>query len=406
MKKLLLDIYYVWFNELKVVFRDPAVVLLFLIVPLAYPVLYAFMYNNETVHEVKAIVVDESNSLLSREFARKVDGTAEVNVIARVANMEEAREAVRRKEAYGIIVIPRSFNTDLNRAEQTRVLVYSDMSSLLFYKAMLLASTEVSLDMGADIRVNDMGHGTQEQDASIMQAVDYEWVSFYNVSNGFASFLVPAILILIIQQTLLLGTGTLVGTHNDKKRFSIASYTKDGRDVHPLKLTIGKGFCYSTLYIITSAWILRVVPYLFGLPQIGDPLTIAVFLFPYILAATFFAMTLSYFCSQREFVMLLVVFTSVPFLFLSGISWPWVSIPPMLKAVAYILPSTPAIHGFVSINTMGASLTDIWFEYVILWIQVVFYWIAATAMYYWWIDNYDPKYKGKHPSITKFSGNV
>lgn len=406
MKKLLLDIYYVWLRELKVVFRDPAVVLLFLIVPLAYPVLYAFLYNNETVHEVKVVVVDESNTTLSREFTRKVDGAADVNVVAHVSNMEDAREALRRKEAYGIIYIPKSFSTNLNRAEQTSVLVYSDMSSMLFYKAILLTCTEVSLEMGANIRVNDMGHGTQEQDASTMKAVDYEWVSLYNVSNGFASFLVPAILILVIQQTLLLGVGTLVGTHNDKKRFTVASHTGDGRNVHPLKLTIGKAFCYSTLYIVTSAWVLRVVPYLFHLPQVGDPLTIAVFLFPFILAATFFAMTLSYFCSQREFVMLLVVFTSVPFLFLSGISWPWVSIPPMLKAIAYILPSTPGIHGFVSINTMGASLTDVWFEFVVLWVQVIFYCVAATAMYYWWIDNYDPKYKGKHPSISKFSDHI
>ncbi|MBF0576473.1 ABC transporter permease [Dysgonomonas sp. GY617] len=402
MKKLLLDIYYVWLHELKVVFRDPAVVLLFLIVPLAYPVLYAFLYNNEAVHEVKVIVVDESNSALSREFTRKVDGAADVNVVAHVADMEEAREAVRRKEAYGIIYIPASFSIDLNTAQQTAVLVYSDMSSMLFYKAMLLTCMEVSLEMGADIRVNDMGHGTRAQDASTMEAVDYEWVSFYNVSNGFASFLVPAILILVIQQTLLLGVGTIVGTHNDKKRFTVASHMSEGKNIHPLKLTIGKGFCYSTLYIITSAWVLRVVPYLFNLPQIGDPLTIAVFLFPYILAATFFAMTLSYFCSQREFVMLLVVFTSVPFLFMSGISWPWVSIPPVLKAIAYLLPSTPGIHGFVSVNTMGATLSDVWFEYVVLWVQVVVYWALATMMYYWWIDNYDPKYKGKHPSMSKF----
>lgn len=402
MKKLFLDIYYVWINELKVVFRDPAVILLLVIVPLLYPVLYAYLYNNEVVHEVKAVVVDESNSALSREFTRKVDGAADVNVVAHVANMEEAREMMRKKEVYGIILIPSSFSTDLNTNKQTRVILYSDMSSMLFYKAMMLTCTEVSLEMGAGIRVQDMGYGTQEQDQSTMQAVDYEWVPFYNVSNGFASFLVPAILILVIQQTLLLGIGTLVGTHNDKKRFTVASHTFSGRDIHPLKLTIGKGFCYSMIYFVSSAWVLRVVPYLFGLPQIGSPETIAVFLFPYILAASFFAMTLSYFSSQREFIMLLIVFTSVPFLFLSGISWPWPAVPGPLKAIAYLLPSTPGIHGFVKINTMGASLSDVWFQYVMLWIHAVVYCVLATMMYYWWIDNYDPKYKGKHPSITKF----
>lgn len=399
MKKTLVDIYYVWINEFKVVFRDPAVVLLFFIVPVIYPVLYAYMYNNETVHEVKAVVVDESNSSLSREFRRKIDGSGEINVVAHVSNIEEAREMVRRKQAYGIIVIPRSFATDIHTLKQTIVTIYSDMSSMLFYKSILLTSMEVSLEMGAAIRVSETGYSTREQDETTMQPVNYEWVPFYNVANGFASFLVPAILILVIQQTMVLGIGTLIGTHNDKKRFAVASHTIEGRDVTALELTIGKGFCYSLIYMLLSVWILRAVPYLFGLPQIGDPLTILAFIFPFILAATFFAMTISYFVSQREFVMLLFVFTSLIFLFLSGVSWPWPSVPGPLKSIAYIIPSTPGIHGFIKINTMGASLADVRFEFITLWMHAILYCLVSTAMYFWWIDNYDPKYKGKHPAI-------
>lgn len=401
MKKFIVDIYYVWKNELKVVFKDPAIVLLFLIVPFMYPLLYAFMYNNEVVHEVRAVVVDESNSFLSREFTRKVDGSGDVNVIGHVPNMEEALEAMRRKQAYAIILIPKSFSTDLNSMKQTTVSVYSDMSSMLYYKAILLTCMEVSLDMGAEIRVAEANNSTQREDESTMQAVEYESVPFFNVSNGFASFLVPGILILIIQQTLVLGIGTLMGTHKDKKRFSIASHSMEGRDISAINLTIGKGFCYSLIYLIMSAWILRVVPYLFKLPQIGDPFTILIFIFPFILAATFFAMTISYFVSQREFVMLLFVFTSLIFLFISGISWPWVAVPAPLKGIAYLIPSTPGIHGFIKINTMGASLLEVKTEFIILWVQAIFYCLLATVMYFWWIDNYDPKYKGKHPNIIR-----
>lgn len=401
MKKFIIDIYHVWWNEMKVIGRDPAVVLLFIIVPFMYPVLYTFMYNNEAVHEVKTIVVDESNSSLSREFIRKVDGSGEVKIIAHVPNMEEAREAMARKDAYGIILIPKSFSTDLHTMKQTTVLLYSDMSSMLFYKSMMLTCTEVSLDMGAEIRLGYSEHGTQTQDESTVQAVEYEAVPFFNVTNGFASFLIPAILVLIMQQTLVLGVGTIMGTHRDKKRFSIASNSMEGRDVSALNLTIGKGLCYSLIYLFISVWIVRVIPYLFKIPQIGDPLTILVFILPFILAATFFAMTISYFVSQREFVMLLFVFTSLVFLFISGISWPWIAVPAPLKGIAYLLPSTPGIHGFVKINTMGASLSEVMPEYILLWAQAVVYCLLATAMYFWWIDNYDPKYKGKHPSVIR-----
>lgn len=394
MKRLLLDIYYVWINELKVIFKDPAVILLFFIVPLAYPVLYSFIYNNETVHEVKVIFVDDSNSSLSREFKRKVDATADVKVIGYASDMEEAREALRRKEAYGIMYIPRDFSKDIHTQQQTKVSVYADMSSLLFYKAMILSATEVSLDMGADIRVVETGSGSQEEDATTRQTVENEWVPMYNPQNGFASFLVPAILILIIQQTMFLGIATIVGTHNDKKRFTIASHTAQGKNVGAIKLTIGKAFCYASLYMLISVWVLRVIPYIFKFPQIGDPLTIAAFLMPFLLSATFFTMTLSYFCSQREFGMMLFVFTSVIFIFISGISWPWTEIPTAIKAIAYIVPSTPGIHGFIKINTMGATLNDVWFEYIALWIQSGIYCITATIMYKWWIQNYDPEYEG------------
>ncbi|WP_101688818.1 ABC transporter permease [Dysgonomonas massiliensis] len=395
MKRWFLDIYYVWVNEFKVILRDEAVILLFIIVPFAYPILYSYIYNNEVAHDVKMVVVDESHSAMSREFVRKLDATPDVQIVGKSTDMEEAKEHLRRKEAYGILYIPKDFSKRIHRQEQAQVNVYADMSSMLFYKAMLLGTTEVSLDMGAQVRVAEMGYKTRMEDKVSEQAVLNEWVSFYNVPNGFASFLIPAILILIIQQTLLLGIATLVGTHNDKKRYSIASHTHKGKRVNAFKLTIGKAFCYATIYVIMSAWILRVVPYIFNLPMIGNPWTVAVFLLPFLLAATFFCMTISYFCSQREFGMLLFVFTSVLFVFLSGVSWPWISMPGALQSIAYMIPSTPGIHGFVKISTMGATLSDVWFEYCVLWIQTGIYWITATLMYVWWIRNYDPINRGR-----------
>lgn len=395
MRKFIIDIYYIWMHELKLVLRDPAVVLLFFIVPIIYPLLYSLIYDNEVVSEVKIVLVDDSHSSLGREFARKMNASHEVHIVAHATDMEEAQEMLRRKEAYGIVHIPSDFSKNIHNTQQTHVSVYADMSSMLFYKSILLTASEVSFVMGAAIRVEEMGYKSQMEDEVTMQPITNEWVSFYNPTNGFASFLVPAILLLIIQQTMLLGIGTLIGTHNDKKRFTVASHAVAGKNVNAFTLTIGKAFCYSSLYIVICAWVFRVVPYLFRFPQIGDPLTIAAFLMPFLLAATFFCMTLSYFCSQREFGMPLFVFTSVIFIFISGISWPWTAMPAPLKAIAYIIPSTPAIHGFVKINTMGATLPDVWFEYITLWLHSIGYCITATFMYKWWIKNYDPKYRGR-----------
>ena len=54
------DICYIWWEEMKQVFRDEGVIIFFFLVPLAYPLLYSWIYNNETVRDVPVVVVDDS----------------------------------------------------------------------------------------------------------------------------------------------------------------------------------------------------------------------------------------------------------------------------------------------------------------------------------------------------------
>ena len=393
MKRNLIDLYHVWMNEMKVVVRDPALILIFLIVPGFYPLLYGFLFNNEVVSEVSMVVVDESQSALSREFVRDLDASHDVYVVGKVADMEEAKRVMAGKEASGILYIPSDFSNNINTGRQSTVRLYADMSSILNYKAMMLSVTEVSLKMGADIRVEKIGGKTAVEDEAVGQFVRNEWVSYYNIPNGFCAFFIPAVLILIIQQTMLLGISTLVGTNNDRKRYSVASRSVSGKRINPFVVTFGKAMCYISIYTVVVVWVLGIVPYIFNLPQLGDPWVLLAFCLPFMLSCTFFCMSLSYFCPQREFGILMFAGTSVIFLFLSGVSWPWIAIPGPLKAIAMLIPSTPGIQGFIKINTMGASLGAVWFEVATLWIQTLFYWIAATLMYKWWLNCYDPVYK-------------
>ena len=54
------DAAYIWRQEMKQVMRDEGVLIFFIIVPIAYPLLYSWIYNNETVREVPVAVVDYS----------------------------------------------------------------------------------------------------------------------------------------------------------------------------------------------------------------------------------------------------------------------------------------------------------------------------------------------------------
>ena len=331
-KEGLLDTFYIWKDELRNVFKDAGVMIFFFLVPFVYPLLYSFIYNNEVVHEAKMVVVDQSDSYLSREFTRRVNATPDVEVVGVCPDMAEAKKMLDEKKAYGILLFPPDYSKDLHEGRQTTVSLYCDMSALLFYKAFLLAATEVSLDMGKELRMHNNPSSTDKMDQITVDPIPYESVALFNSQNGFASFLVPAILILVLQQTLILGIGMLGGTAREKNRFhSLVPICRHFNGT--LRIVFGKSLTYLLLYVVVCIWVLAIVPKLFSLPQVGEPLTILLFLLPYLFACIFMSMTLSGFMTSRESPMLVFVFTSVILLFISGVSWPEAAIPPFWKVV-------------------------------------------------------------------------
>lgn len=378
------DLFYIWKREFQTTFRDQGVLIFFILVPLMYPLIYGFIYTNEVVREVPVIVVDDSHSSLSREFIRKVDATADVEIKTYCSNMEEAKQLMKERKAYGLIYVPSNFSKDIALGRQTKVSIYCDMSGLLYYKGILLSATAVSLDMNKNIKISRAGNTTNRQDEITARPIDYDNVALFNPQNGFAAFLIPAVLILLIQQTLLLGIGLSAGTAREHNRF---------KDLVPinrhyngtLRIVMGKGLSYFMVYSIISVYVLCVVPRIFNLNQIGQPDDLTLFMLPYLAACIFFAMTASIAIRNRETCMLIFVFTSVPLLFISGISWPGAAIPPFWKYVSYIFPSTFGINGFVRINNMGASLNEISTEYKALWIQAGVYFLTTCWVYRWQI---------------------
>lgn len=374
------DLFYIWKQELRNLFRDQGVLIFFVLVPLTYPLIYSFIYTNETVREVPAVVVDNSRSSLSREYLRKVDASPETSIVAYCADMEEAKLMLKDRKAYGIIYIPAHFSDDIVQGKQTQVSIFCDMSGLLYYKALLTANTNVSLAMNAAIKMERAGNTTARQDEITAYPIEYEDVAIFNPTNGFAAFLIPAVLILIIQQTLLLGIGLSAGTareHNQFKDLVPINRHYNGT----LRIVMGKGLSYFMVYSLVAVYILCVVPRLFSLNQIAIPGVLTLFTLPYLTACIFFAMTASIAIRNRETCMLLFVFTSVPLLFLSGISWPGSAMPSFWKYFSYLFPSTFGINGYVRINSMGATLNEVAFEYRALWMQTGIYFLTTCFVY-------------------------
>jgi len=379
-KESIEDASFIWFEEMKQMVKDEGVIIFFIVVPLIYPLLYSWIYNNEVVREVPVAVIDHSHTALSREFIRHCDASPDVKIAYYADDMDQAKILMSRQIVKGIYQIPADFDTRINRMQQATIGVYCDMSLMMTYKAIYQTAQVVTMDMGKDIQKKLGGHWTDREDQISVQPLAYDEVPLFNPTGGYGSFIIPGVLMLIIQQTLVLGIGLAAGTSRENNRFR--QLIPVSKKYHGMfRIVAGKGLAYFMVYALMTAYLTLIVPRLFGFTAIGKWQPLLAFLLPYVLACIFFGMVVSCLVRYRENVMLLIVFVTVPLLFLSGVSWPQSSIPPFWQSVSWIFPSTFGIRGFVRINEMGGTLSDVLPEYNLLWIQATVYFILACLVY-------------------------
>lgn len=381
-KEWWLTLFLTWKNEYKLVFKDAGVLLYFFALPLLYPIAYTLIYNPELVTQVPVAIVDNSRTADSREFSRMLDATQNVEVKGYAANMEEAKRWMKERKVYGILEIPEDYARRIGRNEQAVMQIYCDVSLLLRYREILFAITDLSLQLGSDIRAELLD--PTPATAVLSSAGENATIgtqSFFlgDVSQGFASFIMMGIVVFILQQSMVLGVMMLGGGSYERRQ---RNHGIDPLEVPgPMSASIlGRAFCYLTLYAPLVIYILHYVPLMFKLPHVGDPLDFLALMLPMMLAATFMGQMLRPIVTERETSFLVFVFTSVIFLFASGITWPRSDMSGVWLMFSSLIPCTWGSEGFVAISSNGASLSDVKTAYYMLWIlAVAFYFIALNV---------------------------
>lgn len=366
------DVFNVWKREVSLAFHDEAVIIFFLVLCAVYPILYSLVYNTEVAREMKVIVVDDSRSQLSRQFVRELDATPDVAVMDYVSNMQDAHRLMNEHECYGILYFPRDFSTNVVSGQQGHISLYCDMGVLFRYKQMLSALTNVQEDICGKInakKITLLSHNTGA-------VIKSRQVPLGNTGIGLASAVLPFVLIMVLQQSMILGICVLRGGSRERRLLN--------KGIDPLEVKagvgasiVGKTLCHFMIYVVLMVYVLHFVPMFFDFPQNGNILDIFILMCPFLLAASFMGQTLQVFVNDRESAFLVIVFSSILFIFLTGVSWPRYLMSPYWLAVGNVLPSTWAANGYIAVQTSGATLDQIPMNFKMLWLLAAIYFVAA-----------------------------
>lgn len=376
------ELFAVFRHEFYLTFHDGGILLFFTFLPFAYPVIYSLIYNPEVVRDVRMVVVDHDMTATSRELVRRMDATQETWIIGYAADLNEGRRVMDGHDCYAILEIPEGFERHIGRLEPANAVLYCEMSLLLRYRGFLVAATNVAMDMGATIneeRIDEVAPLLETLAPGDLMPIGN--VSLGNIENGFDSFIMPGIVVLILHQCLILATCMAGGAK--RERPSLIGYRSINEAPSTAMTMMGQMLCYMVIIFVPTIFLYHYVPMLFKFPMAGNPWEEMAFLLPMVIASLSLGFVMQVFVAQRESVFVFWVVTSVMFLFLSGLTWPRYAMPGFWKAVSDLVPATWGIEGFIRMNTNGASLAQVRDPYIYMWILAAGYFALAYCLHRW-----------------------
>jgi ABC-2 type transport system permease protein len=122
---------------------------------------------------------------------------------------------------------------------------------------------------------------------------------------------------------------------------------------------IGKSMFYLMLFGSYALLFFTLHFNLFSINQKGNWLLIFFMTFLFLLPVICFGFFIASFITKKLLALQIMALSSYPAFFLSGYSWPQISMPWLLQAISQFIPFTPFINAFTRITQMGAGLNDV-----------------------------------------------
>jgi ABC-2 type transport system permease protein len=340
-----------------------------------YALFYPQPYLNEALRNVPIAVVDRDGTQSSRDFARRVDATPDVAVTQVLPDLASAQREVFARRVDGILVIPQYFERELLHGRPSPVALYADASYFLIYQRVAGAVAAVARTVGAEIetaRLIAIGADPAIA-AAASDPLRLTAVPVFNPEGGYATYVLPAAFVLILQQTLLMGVG-LLGTLPGAG--PAEGVTRRRRPL-PVAIVAGKLLAYLALEAVILPIYLIVLPYLYGVPRLGGVIPILIFAVPFVLSVAGLGFVVAGIFQRPVRMQLILAAAGLPLFMVAGFSWPSEAIPPVIRLLSHLMPSTSAIDGFVKLSQLGAPLSAVNSEFFTLWALAFFYNLVA-----------------------------
>lgn len=360
-----------WAATLRAVLRDKGVLLVLMVAPVIYGFFYPWPYSGEAVTRVPVALVDQDGSALSRQIARFAAANPRLALQFVAPDERQAQQALWQGHIEGYAVLPRDLKRRVLRGEPVVVPVAGNGAYALLNKAVLTGFAEAvgTVSAGIEIRKLQAGGMGAAQALASRSPLDVRLQALFNPTEGYGSYVVPAVALLILQQTLLMGAAMLVGGWVEQRQLTATPGAWLGRVAGLSCIGLASGAFY-------FGWVFFLQQY----PRGGNPLGAALLLLLYVPAVCALGLLVGCWVRDRERALMVLLFTALPMFFLAGVPWPAEAMPAPLQVLRWLLPSTLGIQASLRLNQMGAPLAQVWIELAALGVQLAIALLLLTLL--------------------------
>jgi ABC-2 type transport system permease protein len=370
------------YDELKRIFQTKAILSVMFLGIFIYFFFYPQPYLHEAIRDVPIAVIDQDNTNYSRELIRQIDANKSIETDLHIADLQTAKKLIEERKIYGVVLIPYRFQQHILEGKTSTVLYYGDASYILIYSNVATAINTVASNFGAKISISrKIAQGVDPAVAtSNVSPFSTQLISLFNPQSGYATYIIPAAFILILYQTLLIGS-ILCRLFSKNSDFEAAFINQQNNATSSaLLLLSGKLFTYLVLYWVYFIIYTVFANYWYNLPRLGNIFVSLSFIIPFIFSTALLGKVISHFVHTVSDVFCLIIPSSMIIFFVTGLSWPKELMPSLFHLIGYIFPAVPAIVGSVKINQMGANFSEFSLQYWHLWVLTIIYFLIAFIL--------------------------
>jgi ABC-2 type transport system permease protein len=360
-------------DEFLKIFTDQAVIITVIGGALFYAVLYPQPYLNQLPLQQSIAVVDHDNTPTSRRLIRYANATPQVHVAQHVDSISAARSLLLDGKVRGMLIIPRHFQKDLGLSRSPVIGLAGDANFFLIYGTVIEGLAGAVMSTGATARVRELMLAGVPMSFAIKDwsPIHLNERPLFNVGMGYLGYVIPAIFILILQQTLLLASA-LIGAESNEK---------SGLEIRRAGSVFGARFVamFVVYFLLTQFYMGACFSY-YGISRNAGIFDLWMMIAAFISASTALGILIGLLLPRRELAAPMVMLSSLPMAFTAGFIWPRELLSYPVLWISEWFPSTPAIQGFLKLNQMGAEFSQVLNHWGGLWALAGFFSVLSLSL--------------------------